>query len=93
MKRTHFIQQTAFFSLTLIIVSAAPVSAGWLQDAIGDFINETLADSKVVGVSLAAVGFIWGCLAYVFGWGSLKGPVVAIVVGAVIGLADTFIGA
>jgi hypothetical protein len=92
MKRTHFQQQVAFFAVAMILVSAAPASAGWLNDAIGDFIRETLADSKTVGVTIAAIGFIWGLLTYIFGWGSLKMPIAAVLIGTVIGLADTFIG-
>ncbi len=79
MKRSHFYQQMAVFAISAFIITTAPASAGWLQDAIGDFIDETLVDSKVIGVSLASVGFIWGCLAYMFGWCSLKSPIIAIV--------------
>lgn len=92
MTKTKFCQQMAFLALAVFIVSAAPASAGWLQDAVGDFINETLSDSKVIGVTIAGIGFIWGCLSWIFGWGSLKMPIGAILIGSVIGLADTFIG-
>lgn len=82
----------ASWAIFLTYVTSAPAHAGWLNDAIGDFIRETLADSKVLGVIIAAIGFIWGLLAYIFGWGSLKLPLAAVLIGAVIALADTFIG-
>ncbi|WP_170565884.1 hypothetical protein [Ruegeria atlantica] len=92
MKRSPFLQQVIFFSLTLICVSTAPAHAGWLNDAIGDWVRETLADSKLLGVTIAAIGFIWGLVVYIFGWGSLKLPIASVLIGAVVGLADTFIG-
>ncbi len=92
MKRSLFLQQTVVLALALICVGTAPAHAGWLNEAVGDFVRETLADSIIVGVSVAAIGFIWGLLAYIFGWGSLKLPFAAIVIGVVITLAPSFIG-
>lgn len=79
--------------LLLTYICTAPAHAGWLQDALGDFVRETLSDAKVLGVTIAAIGFIMGVLSLIFGWGDLRKPIVAIIAGAVIALADTFIGA
>ncbi|EEE35047.1 hypothetical protein RKLH11_4218 [Rhodobacteraceae bacterium KLH11] len=92
MKRSLFLQQTVTLALAFICVGAAPAHAGWLNDAIGDFVRETLADSIIVGVTVASIGFIWGLLAYIFGWGSLKLPIAAVLIGVVITLAPSFIG-
>ncbi len=81
-------------ALVFGVIASFPeiANAGWLEDAAGDFARETLADSKTLGVVIAAIGFIWGLLAYVLSWGSLKLPLIAILVGTLVGLADTFIG-
>ncbi|WP_298937682.1 hypothetical protein [uncultured Ruegeria sp.] len=92
MKRSLFLLQPVALVLALICVAAAPAHAGWLNDAIGDFVRETLADSIIVGVTVASIGFIWGLLAYIFGWGSLKLPIAAVLIGVVITLAPSFIG-
>ena len=42
---------------------------------------------------IAAIGFIMGVLSLIFGWGDLRKPIIAIIAGAVIALADTFTGA
>ncbi|WP_300074090.1 hypothetical protein [uncultured Ruegeria sp.] len=92
MKRPQTYHRVLAFALLAFYASAAPAYAGWLEDALGDFIRETLADLQILGVIIATIGFIAGLLSYIFGWGSLKIPIAAIVIGVLITIADTVVG-
>lgn len=83
---------SAFLAALALALIAGPVEAGWLQDAVGGWLTETLTDLQVIGVTCAIIGFIVGVVMWFFTWGNLRIPVIAVVGGTLVSLADTFIG-
>lgn len=52
----------------MLVFAASPAQAGWLNDAVGAWVTETLTDLQTLGVSLAIIGFIVGVIMWVFSW-------------------------